>query len=211
MYEKAVHIISDYLARELGMAERDRDRVRFGLEMLISTLISLTSSLVLAMVLGLLKPVIFVLISGAVLKMLAGGVHFNTVWECAFTTSIFTNFLAFLASRSGGVIYSNWQVYFVISALYILLSLLIWAPSDVPQKPITERREIRLFKITSIIVAMVILGISYLLIYLFDTRFIIISAALILGLIFQAFAINPLAYRLQGYYYKFIRNNTEIT
>ncbi len=201
-YEKTVKLVSEYLARELKLGDREKDRIRFGFELLISTVISLSVSLILGGLLGILKAVIFVLIAGSVLKILAGGIHFETIWECGIFTGIITNLLGLISTEYHNIIYNNWRLFLLISSFYIIVSLLLWSPADVPQRPIADNSEIRFFKTFSILVSLIILVTVSSLFYFYKDRFAIESTGLVSGMLFQVFAINPLAYRLQKYYYQ---------
>lgn len=201
-YENTVKLVSEYLARELKLTNIEKDRIRFGFELFISTIINLSFSFILAWILGIFQAVVFVLISGSILKMLAGGVHFKTIWECGIFTAIITNLLGLISTRYHLVFYNNWPLLLLISSFYIISSLYLWSPADIPQRPITDKRETRFFKAASILVSLIILITVSLLFYFWQERFAIVAASLISGMLFQVFNISPLAYRLQRYYYQ---------
>lgn len=201
LYHKVVQGVSGYIARELNLSDKEKDRIRFALEVLISTLMSLALSLVLALILGIIKAVFFVIIAGAALKASAGGIHLKSPLECAVSTALVTSVLGLIATRYSQVLYKNGVWIVLISFLYILFSLLLWSPADVPEKPIKEIRKRQQLKKISILISFAFILLVGFLFLLGASRYSVVIFSILGGLLFQSFTISPAAYRLHNLYY----------
>jgi accessory gene regulator B len=202
-YKKVVQTLSGYIAEELNLTEKKRDKIRFGIELLISTFSSVFTTLFLAWLLGNFKPVLFILFSSAMLKQVSGGIHLKTVWECTLFSALFCNLLGLVAISFEGFIYNYWLIFLVISVLYIIISLLLWSPAEVEEKPIKSEEKRRNLKLISILISSFILILVAILAYFYQERFILINTSIILGLLLQTSTINPFAYKLRDFYYQF--------
>lgn len=206
LYENIIHSITNYIADEIGADSKKKDRIRFGLEILISTFLSVVLSLGLAKILGLFKIVVVILLVNGLMKLIAGGIHLKTVGECALFSALVLNFMAYLVISLQKLIYNVWPLFLVISAFYIFISLLLWSPAEVEEKPIKGERKRKTLRIWSIIVSALLLtevGLSF---YFFKDKFIIFNLSIIFGILFQVFTISPFAYKIIDIYYR-IKSN----
>ncbi len=206
LYQKIVENLSKYITNELKIPSTKKDILRFGIEIFLSTSITLFLSIFPAFILGTAKPVIIILLAGASLKILTGGIHLKSPWECAVFTSISVNLLGLVSYNYYKIIYNHWLIFVVVSFIYIFISLLLWSPADVPEKPITKKKKIKFFKITSIVFTSIIFFVVILLFYFKGPVFGILCTGLLLGLLFQSLTINPLFYKLRENYY-YIKNH----
>ncbi|GAB6137462.1 accessory gene regulator ArgB-like protein [Halanaerobaculum tunisiense] len=201
-YEETVQELSSYIGQELNLTAKKEDRIRFGIEILISTVISLSFSLILAWLLGIFKPVVFILFTSAILKVVSGGIHLKSVWECASFGAVIINLLGLISLEIKEVVYDHWLLVLVVSSLYIISSLLLWSPAEVAEKPIKDKRHRRKLRLISLVLAILLLTMVFLSFYLYQDRFVLVNVSIILGLLFQAVTINPLAYKLLDFYYQ---------
>lgn len=202
LYEKMIQTITGYIAAEMNLGSEKKDRIRFGLEILISTLISIIVSLGLAKILGLFNVVLIILLANGLMKLVGGGVHLKSVGECALFSALSLNIMAYLIIQLQELLYSKWPLFLFISAVYILISLVIWSPADVEEKPIKKERKRNFLKLLSLIISSLLLIIVWLSFYFFQARFIITNISIIFGMLFQSFTINPIAYKLLDVYYQ---------
>ncbi len=200
-YEKVIHDLSNYIAGELNLSNKDQDRIRFGLEIVISQFISFFSALILAYILGIIKYVLIVLFISGVMKVVAGGIHFKTVLECAFFTTFLTNLFGLIAYWIN-ISFSYTWIAFFISIVIIILSLLVWSPAEVENKPLKDDKKRRKFKFLSIIMASFFLILLFILLKINQFEFNILNASILSGLFLHTFSINPLTYKLTSFYYK---------
>jgi len=203
VYEKTIRFLTGYIANELNLSKPKKDRVRYGLEVLISVLISLVITLTIAYFLGILYSAFFILIAAAILKTFSGGTHLKTVFECTFFTALIINCLAFINLSLSEIIFNIWPYYLICTTFFILLSLVLYCPADVPEKPIRDPLQKRRLRLISILITMVLI-ISVTLLFLFHRqKYLILNTSIITGLLFQSLIITPLAYRLIKSYYNF--------
>jgi len=201
IYKSLIQNLSGYIARELKLSDKKKAYIRYALEVLISSLISLIISLGLAYVLNIFWSVFWVIIVAAIMKSAAGGVHLKSPWECAVSTALFTNIMGYLSIQFSYFLFRYYPFFLVVSLFYIMISLYFWSPADVPEKPIKEKSKQRQLKRISFFIA-IIFAIIVLLVFLLGGReFAIIGISILFGLIFQAFAISPAAYKIQKFYY----------
>ncbi len=196
MYKKTVLFISNYISQELQLNDIKTDRIRFGIELLISAMISLFTTLILALFLNIIKPVFIILLIGAWIKSFAGGIHLKKVYQCALFTALTANGLGLILKYNVNLFRVHFWTLLIISFLYIIMSLILWAPMETKMKPFNNLDRKVQFKIISFISVLsiytfIIINTSYL-----GFNLIIINCALILGMLLNALTINPLLYKL---------------
>jgi accessory gene regulator B len=201
-YDKLVQSISSYIAQELNLTASKQDRIRFGLELLISALISLAVALLVAWLLGVFKPVIIILATVSLLKLSSGGVHLKTIWECAVWGGLLVNLLGLFSLAIKPVVLNNWLVFFTAVSIYSLSSLLLWSPAAADKKPLEDSNHNKKLKLVSLSLTGTLLALIFTLFYLYQERFILINTSIMLGVLFQTSAINPVAYKARDLYYK---------
>ncbi len=201
VYQKIVKGLSGYISRELNLSDKEKDHIRFALEVLISTLLSLVLSLLVAGFLGIVKPVFFVILAGAALKASAGGIHLKSPLECALSTTFITNLLGLISTRYSIFLYENWVIILMICSLYILFSLIRWSPAGVPEKPIKDegkRKQLKTISLFIFVISLLFITVSLL---VGGSYYTVVSFSILGGLLFQSFAVSPTAYKLHSLYY----------
>jgi accessory gene regulator B len=201
VYEKTIRFLTGYIAGELNLTGSRKDRVRYGLEVLISALISLVITLAIAHFLGIFYSAFFILISGAILKTFSGGTHLKTFFECSFFTALIINCLALLNLSLSEIIFNVWPYYLICTTFFTLFSLFLYSPADVPEKPIRDPLQKQRLRLISILITMILIISVTLLFLLYQQRYLILNTSIITGLFFQSLIITPLAYRLIKSYY----------
>ncbi|MEA4925593.1 MAG: accessory gene regulator B family protein [Syntrophomonadaceae bacterium] len=182
------------LARETELEPGGVDSLRFGLEIILGTLIKTVILLTAAYFLDILPPVIMALGCGSVLRLVSGGVHFSTYPRC-----LTCGLLIYLAAGEVGVSLAAYlnqhQLTIILAGCFAAMALgaCRWAPAEVPYRTISDRESV-IFKIA----ALVFLG-ALLACFLFSRR---LDPSYILAglgaLIAQTFSFTPLGYALFG-------------
>src|SRR5690554_6480197 len=129
IYNRIIQGLSGYIAQELKLSDKKKDYIRYSLEVLISSLISLIISLGLAYVLNIFWSVFLVIIAAAVLKSAAGGVHLKSPWECAVSTAMFTNIMGYLSIQFSLFLFKHYPLFIFVTVIYIMTSLYFWSPA----------------------------------------------------------------------------------
>lgn len=180
---------ADYLMKQKGENHEKRRVYFYGFQIIIGAIVKFLILFVLALVTGTILPSFLMTIVFASLRMIAGGYHMDTFGKClGVSISMFIMF-----SIIARYTYQYWNTYqilifTIITIVFSLFSLYKWAPSDNPNRPITESSEIIKFKKLSIIYLGVWTIISLLLIY-FELYMIFLSIAF--GLLLEIFSITP--------------------
>ncbi|MFW5998767.1 MAG: accessory gene regulator ArgB-like protein [Halanaerobiaceae bacterium] len=200
-YDNLIKNISNYISQELGLSDVKQDKIRFGLEIVVSQLISLSAVMCISYVLGILNYVIIILLVTATLRITGGGIHFKTVYECTFFTSIFTIVSAYLAVNLSNSNLLNRPYFLVIISVFIILFLYLWSPAKVENKPFKDECSRKKYKFISTLIGvfwLIFILTSYI---LFQQRYYILISSTISGLLLQLFSISPLAYIFNNRYY----------
>ncbi|MFW6009009.1 MAG: accessory gene regulator B family protein [archaeon] len=199
IYKKIVYGLSNYIAGELNFSDKKKDKIRFGLEILISQCISLSVAIIISYLLGISNMVLTILLVTASLRLNGGGTHFETVFECVLFTTVFTNIFGLFAFVLDKFILLN-EIYLLIFSLIILILFYLWSPAKVEKKPIKDKKKKRKLKLLSILIGCLWLIICLILVWL--NKYIYLISGIISGLLLHTFSISPLAYKFNTFYYK---------
>lgn len=139
-----VEHLAGYLAGQLSLDEDDRDVVRFGLELVVSTALSLGATLALALAVGVVKPVLAALLVFTPIRIQSGGAHNSTPGLCALVTAVTFTLMGWLAVRLAPWVASYTFISLGGSFLVALAVNHVWAPVETPNKPISSRQREKL-------------------------------------------------------------------
>ena len=192
---------ADYLMKQKGENHEKRRVYFYGFQIIIGAVVKFLILLVLALATGTILPSFLMTIVFASLRMIAGGYHMDTFGRC-LGVSIFMFIMFSLIARYTHQYWYNYQIitFAIITILFSLFSLYKWAPSDNPNRPITDSSEIKMFKKLSIIYLGIWTIISFILIY-FKLYMVFLSISF--GLILEIFSITPAGHTFFG----FVKNN----
>ncbi len=202
MYNKLVYILTNYISAELDLDDVTKDKVRFGIEVILSSMITLFLTLIIAVFIGIVIPVSIILFIGALLKVFTGGIHFRTISECSIFTAITVNGLGLLVKSGHSFIYSHLHIFLIVTFLFIMLSLIFWSPAESENRPINS--DIKKKRLKYISILLVILAYIFIMLntYILEYKLTLINSSLIFGILLNAITINPLIERLLFIYYK---------
>ncbi|HEY9063111.1 MAG TPA: accessory gene regulator B family protein [Pseudobacteroides sp.] len=151
--------------------------------------------------LGVLLPTLFIVLMFGSVRMIIGGSHLDKYWRCIFTSMSFFILISLASKYSLNYWNSASIAVFVAVTFIIALSgILKWAPSDSPNRPITNEIEKKRFRTLSILYSFLwVILISCVLILnitgrLSDSSKIYIIAACFTFLL-AIFAISPAGYK----------------
>ena len=161
----------------------DKEIVEYGLIMLYSTIVKLVIVVLLALSFGVLKEIALCAFVFGLLRSFAGGFHAKTSLGCLISMNIVYFSVYLLSSILPYSIYLYW-----ISLIFCLVTIIAYAPADTAEKPITNLRQIRIMKLSSILV---LLSMFYLAYFYFTE---ITKNIIILSCIFECATILPFMY-----------------
>ena len=187
--------IAKYITKEAALGSGQTDSVRYGLEIILGTLIKGVILLTSACFLGILPQVIIALICGSLLRLVSGGAHCTSYLRC-----LSCGLVIYL---SAGKIALNLERFLDPDQLAIILLLCflimalcacLWAPAEVPYRTINYEEWI-LFKGLTMVLLTVLLTAAFLSIAHIKLSFIMAG---LLALLAQTFSFTPLGYLIIG-------------
>ena len=167
------------------------DEIMYGVEGIYLTITKTIIISLIALILGVFKELIFLLISFNFIRLFAFGIHANKSWICLLFSS--TLFLSGAYLCKILVIPKN---ILITLFLIVLLIISIYAPSDTVKRPLIKKKRRIIFKILSITVAII-----YFILTLIIKNNLFINAVII-GLIIECILILPTTYMIFKMPYK---------
>lgn len=160
------------------------DEIMYGVEGMYLTVTKTIVIFTIALILGIFKELIFLLIAFNFIRMFAFGMHANKSWICLAFSSIMFIGGAYLCKY---VILSKEMIY----ALYAISIIVItaYSPADTVKRPLIKKKKRIKFKIFSILTTII-----FFIITLFVKDNLIINS-LIFGLIIECILILPITYK----------------
>lgn len=167
------------------------DEIMYGVEGIYLTITKTIIISLIALILGVFKELIFLLISFNFIRLFAFGMHANKSWICLLFSS--TLFLGGAYLCKILVIPKN---ILITLFLIVLLIISIYAPSDTVKRPLIKKKRRIIFKILSITVVII-----YFILTLIIKNNLFINAVII-GLIIECILILPTTYMIFKMPYK---------
>lgn len=183
-----------YLARELDSNRVQENRMAFGLELFLGELIKLFLVITISTMLGILPEVLTIALTAGFLRLASGGEHCSAYYRC-----LIGGITCFLAL--GGVAHVLYPllsrpallITVATGSMISLALLLMYAPGDTANKPITAAEDKERFKKWSLIIAGLyfILMITMITIPLAE----MLVLPMLIGMLEQTFTVTPWGYR----------------
>lgn len=167
------------------------DEIMYGVEGIYLTITKTIIISLIALILGMFKELIFLLISFNFIRLFAFGMHANKSWICLLFSS--TLFLGGAYLCKILIIPKN---ILITLFLIVLLIISIYAPSDTVKRPLIKKKRRIIFKILSITVVII-----YFILTLIIKNNLFINAVII-GLIIECILILPTTYMIFKMPYK---------
>ncbi|ABN53560.1 MAG TPA: accessory regulator AgrB [Hungateiclostridium thermocellum] len=184
---------ADYLMRQMNGNHESRRVYYYGFQIVIGALFKGLLLLLLAFITGTMLPALTIVAAFVILRSIAGGYHMKTYGKC-IAASLGMIILAALISKYTAHMLNQISLIaiVVLSFVFSSASLIKWAPADNPNRPITDKKEIKKFRILSMIYIVIWLVLSLTLVYFKQNMFVL---ALCLGVILEVFSITPAGIR----------------
>lgn len=160
------------------------DEIMYGIEGIYLTITKTIVISALALILGIFKELIILLIAFNFIRLFAFGMHASKSIICLIFSSVIFLTGAFLCKY----ITISKEVLCILYSV-VLIIIAIYSPADTKKRPLLKRKKRLRFKILSIIVTMV-----YFLITMFINDNLIINS-FIIGLIIECILILPITYK----------------
>ena len=182
--QKISYKSANFLTNQLQQDHRKRTEYYFGFQGIYQSIIKITVLGILAVVLGIVKPMLFVILAFTSLRFFAGGTHMGTYLRC-FLITVFTFVPASLAAKHFS---NNLGIAFIICVFAIsAIAIFLYAPKNSPLNQISNKRA-KTLKRLSVVILTIWLVISVCL-YLFQQMELTISVCI--GMLLEVSSIIP--------------------
>ena len=166
-------------------SEEKIEEISYGLEALYITFTKTLVIFGIAFLLGIIKDVLFILLSYNIVRTTAFGMHAKKSWHC---------YLISISVFVGGAMlckYININVYvkLVLSSISFIC-MILYAPADTYKRPLINSKKRKIYKISSIFISLVYI------IFIFIFKDTVISNYLFMGLLAASMMIHPVTYRM---------------
>ncbi len=165
--------------------EDDIDKIKYGLEGLYLTITKLIIIAFIAIILGIFKELILVLIFFNIIRYPAFGVHADKSIICLITSTTIIIGLTLIMTQITLPIINKATI-----CLLCFIDYFLFAPADTVKRPLTNAKKRKYRKIASCITAMIFI------ILIFTIKNNQISNIILTALIIEAILINPCMYKL---------------
>lgn len=184
-----------FLKKYNNYSEKDLEKLEYGLEGIYLTITKLVIISVAAVLLGITKQFIALLILFNIIRFTGFGFHAEKSYQCLLCSMTFfilipLFFIEFDLSKN---------IYAIIDSICIV-SYLLFAPADTIKRPLPNKRKRIIRKTITVIVGLIYSALN---IVFFEHW---VSSVLISALVIQAIIINPLLYMLFGQPYNNYKN-----
>jgi accessory gene regulator B len=194
--------LANHIANELSFDRQKGDTIRFGLEIILETIIKAVVILTISYLLGIMPYVLAIFATSMTLRMLSGGAHFKTYGRC-LTFSLITSICISYVALAVAPLVAITGILFIVVAFALVGFYFVnrWAPADNPNKPIKSKEKREIYKMLSELY--IPLWASTITISAFSLWQTPSLLALLLasagGFILQLLSIAPTSYRLAGF------------
>ena len=191
MKEKYLNSTISFITKYKEYSNEEIENMRYSLEGLYLTFTKLIVIFSLAIILGIFKEVIILLVLFNIIRFTGFGFHAKTSIECLITSTLLFIGVPYL------VLYLKPnKITLLIIGIISLIILSIYAPADTVKRPLPNKRKRLYRKIGTIVIAGVFIITSFL---IKNTS---ISYLLIIALMIEAIMVSPLIYKIFGQPYK---------
>ena len=185
MKEKFINSSINLVCRYQECDDLKLKRLRYGLEGMYSLIVKLSVVIIISIITNTIKETLLFLLFYAGIRTFSYGMHAKSNIACWITTITIYNIIPILLSSISVPRYIGYIILGIA-----LISMILWAPADTPNKPLIRKKQRQKCKILSIIIVLI-----YTIIYLMN-KTLIINNALLYALTIQIIFINPLTYKI---------------
>lgn len=198
-----VNRATSYLKRELSLSDRDASIVKYGLEVLVTTVSGIAAIIIVGWLVGALNYALIAAFAASLFRVLSGGSHSKSLFNCSLMGAIIFSGIG-LITKYWGTDVSDLSMWFLsgITFLFALGAVWRYAPADTPSKPITKPQQIRKLRTYSFGYIVIWAALDFLALgqYLIIAKPVLLAVSL--AIVWQSFSITPAGYRLVDAYDK---------
>jgi len=161
------------------------DEIKYGLEGLylnVTKIIIITS---LAIVLGIFKEYILILLLFNILRFTGFGIHASKSWMCWVSSTIVFIAMPLLCKYVVLPNHISWIIAFICLLIFVL-----YAPSDTPKRPLIRKKRRAIYKVSTALISLIFIFILY------KTDNNLVHNAILASMIIESVLIHPLTYKI---------------
>lgn len=161
------------------------DRVKYGLELLYISITKMFVIFLVSIFLGLIKETLLVVLFSNGLRTFAYGIHAKKSWHCHVSSILVFIGLPFIFKS---IEFHLWQKIFI--SIICFMGYALFAPADTHKRPLINKNHRQKLKIKTLLVC------SIYILVIFISKNTLINNMIILSMIVECFAINPIIYKI---------------
>lgn len=201
MKQKFVNSSINFITKYQECDDLKLKRLKYGLEGIYSLVVKISIVILISIFTQTFIETLLFIFFYAGIRTFSFGWHANSNIACWITTILIYNVLLYFIINLN---YPNYIGYIILGIS--LISMLLWAPTDTPKRPLIRKKQRLKSKILSIIV-LLLYTIIYMTINSNPLKSIILYASLV-----QTILINPITYKITNTRfnnYKYYKKKTE--
>lgn len=190
--EKCMNLITTY---NKDLSEKDKDKIKYGLEGLYLTITKLIFIIIISIILGIFKEVILLLLTFNGIRLTAFGVHAKRSIDCLISSSLFFILTPYICI--------NLTIPTIIKEIMfipLVVMIGILAPADTQKRPLINRKKRTIYKVLSVIISIIYMTLSIVI------KNNTLSNCFIFALFIQIIIMLPITYKLFGVSYNNYKN-----
>lgn len=148
-------MIINKLSHKLANNPQDEEILNYILPLVFQTIIIFLLTFIISYLLETLNVVLFVALSGIILRQISGGSHSKSIINCTLISVVMINLFSYLSKYT----LTNSSLILILGSLTFIIGIIIVyknVPVDVPERPITDPLEISKFRKLSFIYIFII-------------------------------------------------------
>ncbi len=161
------------------------EEIKYGLESLYLAISKVVVILLISLLLGMFKESILFLAFFNVLRLTAFGLHASKSIWCWISSSISFLLIPYICKT---FVFPIW--FYIIAAIFGLVSFILYAPADTVKRPLINKKKRKIYKIVSIISAIIFITLAFLI----NSN--LFKNMLIFALVLQSILILPITYKI---------------
>lgn len=185
MKQRFLNSTISFLKSQQSFDLKDEKKLLYGLEGIYLTITKLIVIIGIALILGILKEVLIVMILFNVIRYFGFGFHAEKSSECLFLSIINFVLIPFFFIK----VDISLSTSLIISGSCIV-SFLIFAPADTVKRPLKDKKKRLIRKILTVTTGLVYTGIML----FFNNQY--ISSLVVSSLLIMAIVISPITYKI---------------
>lgn len=190
--EKCMNLITTY---NKDLSEKDKDKIKYGLEGLYLTITKLIFIIIISIILGIFKEVILLLLTFNGIRLTAFGVHAKRSIDCLISSSLFFILTPYICI--------NLTIPTIIKEIMfipLVVMIGILAPADTQKRPLINKKKRTIYKVLSIIISIIYMTLSIVI------KNNTLSNCFIFALFIQIIIMLPITYKIFGVSYNNYKN-----